>query len=46
MSTFANKFARTGCTSAIQASLIALGLHRPCRQNLIALCNYCGDARD
>jgi len=26
------KRARTGCTSAIQTSLIALGLHRPCRQ--------------
>jgi hypothetical protein len=30
MSTFANKFAKTGCTSAIKASFIAFGLHRPC----------------
>ena len=30
MSTFAKKFARTGCTSAIRASSIAFGLHRPC----------------
>jgi len=28
--TFAYEYARTGCTSAIQASLMALGLHRPC----------------
>jgi hypothetical protein len=27
---FAIKIARTGCTSAIGASSIALGLHRPC----------------
>ena len=26
------KRARTGCTSTIQTSLIALGLHRPCTQ--------------
>jgi len=25
-----SKSARTGCTSAIQACLIALGLHHPC----------------
>ena len=27
---FANEFARTGCTLAIQTSLMALGLRRPC----------------
>ena len=31
MRNFANKFARTGGASAIRASSIALGLHRPCR---------------
>ena len=29
---FAFKNARTSCISAIQAILIALGLHRPCSQ--------------
>ena len=34
MRNFANKFARTGGASAIRASSIALGLHRPCSQKL------------
>ena len=35
MRTFANKFARTSSASAIRASSIALGLHRPCSRKPI-----------